>query len=92
MVEHVLQDDTNDKVGYHGDAPGDPVVVPAGSIAAFSSTVFHRSGANHTGHVRRIYVVQYSAERIRNQEGTDWRIFATPFIKDGKQVAEVPAV
>ena len=40
---------TNDKVGYHGNDPGEPAIVPAGSIVVFSSRTFHRSGPNLTG-------------------------------------------
>ena len=48
VVVHVRDEETNDMIGYFGDDAGDPVVVPAGSIACFSSTVFHRSGPNTT--------------------------------------------
>jgi hypothetical protein len=44
-------EDTNDLVGYSVDDPGDPVIMPAGSMACFSSTL-HRSGANTTDRVR----------------------------------------
>jgi ectoine hydroxylase-related dioxygenase (phytanoyl-CoA dioxygenase family) len=69
VVEHVRDEETNDLVGYFGDDPGDPVSVPAGSIACFSSTLFHRSGANTTDRVRRVYLAQYSAEPILNEDG-----------------------
>ena len=48
VVEHFHDEETNDLIGYFGDDPGDPVIVPAGSIACFSSTLFHRSGPNMT--------------------------------------------
>ena len=69
VVEHVRDEDTNDLVGYFGEDPGDPVTVPAGSIACFSSTLFHRSGANTTDRMRRVYLAQYSAEPILNEDG-----------------------
>jgi ectoine hydroxylase-related dioxygenase (phytanoyl-CoA dioxygenase family) len=69
VVEHVRDDETNDLVGYFGEDPGDPVTVPAGSIACFSSTLFHRSGANKTDRMRRVYLAQYSAEPILNEDG-----------------------
>ena len=78
VVEHVRDEETNDMVGYFGDDPGDPVVVPAGSIACFSSTVFHRSGPNTTDRPRRIYVAQYSAEPILDEEGSRPRHLAEP--------------
>ena len=69
VVEHVHDPETNDLVGYFGDDRGDPVTVPAGSIACFSSTLFHRSGANTTDSVRRVYLAQYSSEPILNEDG-----------------------
>jgi ectoine hydroxylase-related dioxygenase (phytanoyl-CoA dioxygenase family) len=70
LVEHVTNAETNDKEGYFGPDPGDPVVVPAGSIAVFSSLVFHRSGTNSTPHWRRVYLPQYSAEPLRQPDGS----------------------
>jgi ectoine hydroxylase-related dioxygenase (phytanoyl-CoA dioxygenase family) len=69
VVEHVRDEDTNDLVGYFGEDPGDPVIVSAGTIACFSSTLFHRSGANTTDRMRRVYLAQYSAEPILNEDG-----------------------
>jgi len=79
LVPHVKDPETNDKVGYFGDDPGMPVFVPAGSIACFSSTVFHRSGPNRTNGMRRIYLAQYSAEPILKADGSaPWNL-AEPF-------------
>lgn len=85
-TEHVRQEGSNDLVGYHGDDPGIPVVVPAGSIAVFSSTTFHRSGANTTGGVRRVYLPQYSAEPILKPDGSGLWGLAEPFLRGGKRV------
>jgi ectoine hydroxylase-related dioxygenase (phytanoyl-CoA dioxygenase family) len=85
-VEHVKDEKTNDFVGYHGDDPGDPVICPAGSIAVFSSTCFHRSGFNRTDKPRRVYLAQYSPEAIL-KEGKPI-ICATEFLRDGKRVPE----
>jgi ectoine hydroxylase-related dioxygenase (phytanoyl-CoA dioxygenase family) len=74
-----------DLVGYHGDDPGDPVIVPAGSIACFSSVCFHRSGANKSKNMRRIYLAQYSSEPITRADGT-MSALAEPFLKDGVRV------
>jgi ectoine hydroxylase-related dioxygenase (phytanoyl-CoA dioxygenase family) len=83
-VEHVKDIATNDLVGYHGDDPGEPVIVSAGSIAVFSSTCFHRSGVNRSPNPRRVYLAQYSPEPIlRDGKPT---ILAEPFLKDGKRV------
>lgn len=89
VPEHTVQEGTNDRVGYHGDDPGDPVIVPVGSIVAFSSRLFHRSGANTTDRVRRSYVAQYSREPIMNKEGTAHRHTAVPFIVNGQRVSQV---
>lgn len=85
-VRHTRDEANNDLIGYHGDDPGIPVVAPAGSVAVFASTVFHRSGANQTDRMRRIYLPQYSAEPILRPD--DGQIFnlAVPFVRDGEQV------
>jgi ectoine hydroxylase-related dioxygenase (phytanoyl-CoA dioxygenase family) len=85
-VDHVKDEKTNDMVGYHGDDPGEPVICPAGSIAVFSSTCFHRSGFNRTPKPRRVYLAQYSPAAIL-KEGKAI-ICAEPFLKDGKRVRE----
>jgi ectoine hydroxylase-related dioxygenase (phytanoyl-CoA dioxygenase family) len=89
-VEHVRNEATSDMVGYHGDDPGELVVVPAGSIAVFSSTVFHRSGVNTTPNYRRVYVVQYAPEPMINRQGKV-ASRADPVLKGGKRVGP-PAV
>ena len=70
VVEHVREAGSNDLIGYHGDDPGVPVIVPAGSIAVFSSVTFHRSGTNTTDRMRRSYLAQYASEIIPNRDGT----------------------
>ncbi|MFQ5776682.1 MAG: phytanoyl-CoA dioxygenase family protein [Terriglobia bacterium] len=87
-VPHYREEGTNDLIGYNGDDPGIPLIVPAGSVAVFSSTTFHRSGPNTTDKMRRVYLTQYSAEPIMNKEGTDLWNLAEPFIKDGKRVVK----
>ena len=74
---------TNDLIGYFGDDPGDPLIVPAGTIAAFSSTLFHRSAPNTTDRARRVYVAQYSAEPILAEDGSHPRHLAVPILNDG---------
>jgi ectoine hydroxylase-related dioxygenase (phytanoyl-CoA dioxygenase family) len=85
VVEHVRDEESNDLVGYFGDDSGDPVIVPAGSIACFSSTLFHRSGPNTTDHVRRVYLAQYSTEPILDDAGTEPRHLAEPFLVRGER-------
>jgi len=82
-VEHIRVG--MDMVGYHGDDPGEPVVVPAGSVAVFSSVCFHRSGENRSPRMRRVYLTQYAAEPIVNLEGKLSGL-ADPFLKDGRRV------
>ena len=72
-------------MGYFGVDPGDPVIVPAGSIACFSSTLFHRSGPNTTDHVRRVYLAQYSTEPILDDSRTAPRHLAEPFVVKGER-------
>jgi len=61
--------------------------VPAGSIACFSSTLFHRSGPNTTDRVRRVYVAQYSAEPILSEDGSQALRLAEPLLLEGKRVS-----
>ena len=85
-VRHERDPDTKEMVGYFGKEKGIPVIVPAGSIAVFSSLVFHCSGANTTDKFRRAYIVQYASEQVLgekgNQSGTN-----EPFLKNGQHIA-----
>lgn len=85
IFDHTQENATNDLIGYTGDDPGIPVIAPAGSIVAFSSYAFHRSGSNNTDKMRRIYLGQYSTNPIRNTDGTVWSQ-DVHFIKDGQRV------
>lgn len=85
VVDHVRQAGTNDLVGYTGDDPGIPVVVPAGSIACFTSHTLHRSSANTTDRMRRVYLAQYSTTQIRSGDGA-LRALAVPFLRNGANV------
>jgi ectoine hydroxylase-related dioxygenase (phytanoyl-CoA dioxygenase family) len=87
VVRHARDEESNDLVGYLGDDPGDPVIVPAGSIACFSTTLFHRSGPNTTDRVRRVYVAQYSAEPILSEDGSQPLRLAEPLLVEGKRVS-----
>jgi len=86
LFEHIVEEGTNDKVGYHGADPGMPVIVPAGSIVVFSSRTFHRSGANLTQKMRRSYLAQYSKEPIMTKDHTKLWAQALPFLQDGQTV------
>ncbi len=85
LFDHTKEAGTNDLVGYTGNDPGIPVVAPAGSVVAFTSFNFHRSGANTTPRMRRVYLAQYSSEPVLDSSGQLW-ILAVPFVKDGKIV------
>ncbi len=67
-VKHIRAE-TGDEVCYFGSDPGMPVIVPAGSIVCFSSTVIHRSGPNLTDRLRRVYLLQYSTDVILDKKG-----------------------
>lgn len=86
MVEHIRDPETSDKIGYFGDEPGVPAIVPAGSIVVFSSVTFHRSGANTTDKMRRAYVTQYSAEPILKPDTGEPMHLAVPFLREGQVV------
>lgn len=86
LVEHVKDPATNDRVGYFGEDPGDPIVAPAGSIVVFSSLVFHRSGPNPTGRQRRAYLAQYAPAPIVNKAGEFPQYFAEPLLENGQRV------
>ena len=83
VVPHRRDPSTNDMVGYFGDDPGVPAIARAGSIVCFSSTVFHRSGANTTDRLRRVYVAQYSPEPILDADGCSPRHQAVPVLRAG---------
>ncbi|MBA8795508.1 ectoine hydroxylase-related dioxygenase (phytanoyl-CoA dioxygenase family) [Friedmanniella endophytica] len=87
-IRHVRDDRVNDQVCYFGSDPGMPVLVPAGSVVAFSSVVIHRSGPNLTDRLRRVYLAQYSGEVITTADGSEpWGSFE-PFLHEGRVVAD----
>lgn len=86
LFAHTVESVSNDKVGYKGDDPGVPAIVPAGSVVVFSSRTLHRSGPNTSNRVRRSYLTQYSREVIRTKDGTANWSQAVPFLQDGTQV------
>jgi ectoine hydroxylase-related dioxygenase (phytanoyl-CoA dioxygenase family) len=86
-VKHIRDPRANDKVCYFGADRGVPVIVPAGSIAVFSSVVIHSSGPNRTDRMRRVYLAQYSKEIIQKADGSGpWGSFEQ-FLDDGKIIA-----
>ena len=85
-IDHMHDAETNDEVGYFGDDPGTPVIVPAGSIVVFSSFLLHRSGYNTTNGLRRVFLSQYSVEPIMSEDGKKIRNQAELFIENGETV------
>ena len=83
ITDHDREERSNDMVGYRGDDPGIPAIVPAGSIVVFSSRTFHRSGANLTDNYRRCYLAQYSPEPIMNRAGTGYHARAELVLENG---------
>lgn len=91
LIEHTVEEGTNDKVGYRGNDPGIAAIVPAGSIVVFSSRTFHSSGPNTTDRMRRSYLAQYSAEPIMTKDRSRIWAQAVPFLRNGKRIALQPA-
>jgi ectoine hydroxylase-related dioxygenase (phytanoyl-CoA dioxygenase family) len=87
VIDHAHDEASNDLIGYFGDDPGEPIVVPAGSIVAFSSVLLHRSGPNLTDRPRRVFLAQYSAEPILLDDGVHPVQNADPFLSAGRRVA-----
>ena len=83
-VTHIKDPQLNDMVGYFGDDPGIPVIVPAGSIAVFSSVCFHRRGANLTPKMRRVMLSQYAAGPIIDPSTKELFLDGVPFMKDNQ--------
>jgi ectoine hydroxylase-related dioxygenase (phytanoyl-CoA dioxygenase family) len=86
LVEHIRDPATGDKIGYFGREQGIPLVMPAGSVAVFSSVSFHRSGPNTTSRMRRAYVTQYSPTIICRPGESEPMHLAVPFLRDGGRV------
>jgi len=64
LVPHAWDEDGKELVGFTGDDRGEQIVGPAGTMAVFSSTTLHRSGANTTDRRRRAYICQYTPEPL----------------------------
>ena len=84
-IEHRPVPNSNDRVGYFGTEKGVPANCSVGSIVVFSSTTFHRSGANNTRNLRRAYAIQFSPEPIFEAVGS-LKGLAEPFLKNGKRL------
>jgi ectoine hydroxylase-related dioxygenase (phytanoyl-CoA dioxygenase family) len=89
-VQHIVEEGSNDKVGYFGSDPGITVDVPAGSIVAFTSLNFHSSGTNTTDNMRRVYLAQYSFEPITSADGSKLWGNAEPLLLNGEMAVGAP--
>ena len=76
--------------GYEGEETGVRLDMPAGSVAVFSSMVFHRVGANTTGRLRRTYLLQYSPEPLPGADGGKAGGYAVPFLDGGERLPPPP--
>ena len=85
VFAHRHEPGSNDLVGYEGNDPGELCEMPAGSVAVFTSTSLHRSGANTTDKLRRAYLTQYTTAPIYSSNGDLWAQ-AVPFVAAGKLV------
>ena len=73
LQEHVIDEQTGDKVGYQGNEPGIAVEVKKGAAAVFSSLCLHRSGPNTSAAPRRAYVVQFApTDAVDPNTGERW--------------------
>ncbi len=83
----LINQNSPEKVGYYGEDPGDPIILPAGSIAVLSSTTFHRSGPNNSDQQRRAYLIDFSPEIVlSDNDNTKLRALAEPFLQNGQRV------
>lgn len=82
VVAHRKDRQTNDLIGYEGDDPGIPIIVPSGSIVVLDSALFHRSGANVSDTPRRAYLVAYSPVQIPDKDGKSAH-HSTPYLRGG---------
>ena len=79
MVPHVQEAQTNDMVGYHGTDAGIPAVVPAGSIAVFSSTCFHRSGETRRKTCEGPILPSFRPNRFAARTAWVWQVWPIRF-------------
>ncbi len=88
IITHGQDPQTNDLIGYTGDNPGAIMEAPAGSVIAFTSYNLHRSGANTTPDMRRVYLPQYTAAPIVNSRTGEQFNLAVPFLRNGEIIYE----
>ena len=79
------------QVGYSGDNPGVAVPLKKGSMAVFSSLLFHRSGPNLTEGVRKSYIIQYIPAHTRNARNNEPFTDRLWIAKDGNRYDGEPS-
>ena len=84
---HYEEEGTNDKTADFGAHPGNPVIVPAGSVVALSSLLPHRSSANVSSRSRTAYLCQYSSVPVLLDDESGPILMAEPFLRDRQRVA-----
>ncbi|MDE1150238.1 MAG: phytanoyl-CoA dioxygenase family protein [Azospirillaceae bacterium] len=86
ILHHERNPATRDLIGWTGPEEGTVVEVPAGSVVAFSSRLLHATGPNLTPHLRRVYLMQYSALPILDPGPGHLRRNAVPVVRGGQRV------
>jgi ectoine hydroxylase-related dioxygenase (phytanoyl-CoA dioxygenase family) len=71
---------------YEGDENAIPVELRKGSVALFSSLLFHRSGPNFSKGTRKGYVIQYAQSHTRFEK-TGELVGRIPITKAGQPIA-----
>lgn len=80
LVPHEWDEDGKELVGYAGKNDGNQIIGPAGTMAMFSSTTLHRSGANTTDRRRRAYICQFTPEPLIDPSTNQPKRFAKPLV------------
>ena len=83
VLKHYKDKDSNDIIGYNGVKKGIEIEASAGSIVLFSSYNLHRSSQNKSKNERRVYLIQYSKEKIKNSFDNNLWNKAEVFLKNG---------
>jgi ectoine hydroxylase-related dioxygenase (phytanoyl-CoA dioxygenase family) len=73
------------------DDPNQGIMVPvkAGSMAAFQSLMFHKSGVNRSKSMRKAYIIQYSRAGLRSAITGELVNNKIPLARDGRLVGQL---
>ena len=75
---------------YFGEDQGVPVELKKGSMVAFSSLLFHRSGPNLSNTIRKGYVIQYSVAGAKHAQTGE--VFNRPLVVQNGQPVQEPVI